>query len=68
MSTRTYLVQGMTCGQCVGSVSREVARLEGVSGEDVELVPDGVSTVTISSAPPLDAAGWLPRSQRPGTS
>ena len=53
MSTMTYLVQGMTCGHCVGSVSREVGRLEGVTGVDVELVPDGVSTVTVTSAAPL---------------
>ena len=55
MSTTTYLVQGMTCGHCVGSVSREVGRLEGVSGVAIELVPDGLSTVTVSSAAPLDA-------------
>ena len=54
MSTTTYLAQGMTCGHCVGSVSREVGRLEGVTGVDIELVPDGVTTVTVSSAAPLD--------------
>ncbi len=53
MSTTTYQVQGMTCGHCVGSVSREVGRLEGVTGVDIELVPDGVSTVTVTSAAPL---------------
>ena len=45
MSTTTYLVQGMTCGHCVGSVSREVGRLAGVTGVDIELVPDGVTAV-----------------------
>ncbi|CAL8978492.1 Copper chaperone CopZ [Cellulomonas sp. T2.31MG-18] len=54
MSTTTYLVQGMTCGHCVGSVSREVGRLAGVTGVDIELVPDGVTTVTVRSAAPLD--------------
>lgn len=55
MTTTTYLVQGMTCGHCVGSVSREVSRLEGVSGVEIELVPDGITTVTVTSAAPLDA-------------
>lgn len=55
MSTTTYQVQGMTCGHCVGSVSREVGRLEGVTGVEIELVPDGVSTVTVTSAAPLEA-------------
>ena len=54
MSTTTYQVQGMTCGHCVGSVSREVGRLEGVTGVEIELVPDGVSTLTVSSAAPLE--------------
>ncbi|MBN9327259.1 MAG: hypothetical protein BGO38_09705 [Cellulomonas sp. 73-145] len=54
MSTTTYQVQGMTCGHCVGSVSREVGRLEGVTRVEIELVPDGVSTVTVTSAAPLE--------------
>ena len=54
MSTTTYQVQGMTCGHCVGSVSREVGRLEGVTGVDIELVPDGITTVTVTSAAPLE--------------
>lgn len=56
MSATTYEVQGMTCGHCVGSVSREVGQLEGVTGVDVELVPDGVSLVRVTSAAPLETS------------
>jgi copper chaperone len=31
MSTRTYCVDGMTCGHCVSSIATEVSRLPGVS-------------------------------------
>ena len=45
MSVMTYQVQGMTCGHCVQSVSKEVGALPGVQAVDVDLAA-GVVTVT----------------------
>ena len=57
MTTTTYKVTGMTCEHCVNSVTSEVGALNGVSTVQVQLVPDGVSTVTVISAATLpDAA------------
>lgn len=53
-ATTSYSVTGMTCGHCVAAVTEEVGRLEGVSDVAVELVPDGASKVTVTSAGPLD--------------
>ncbi|MDR1187600.1 MAG: heavy-metal-associated domain-containing protein [Bifidobacteriaceae bacterium] len=55
MATATYRVEGMTCGHCVKAVKEEVGGLPGVSAVEVELVPEGVSTVLVTSADPLDA-------------
>ncbi|ANJ28523.1 heavy-metal-associated domain-containing protein [Agromyces aureus] len=51
----TYGVAGMTCSHCVGAVTGELGRLDGVSSVDVELVAGGVSRVTVQSAAALDA-------------
>jgi len=51
MITKSYQVNGMTCGHCVSSVSAEVGALPGVSEVTVDL-PSG--QVTVSSAEPLD--------------
>ena len=57
MTTTTYKVTGMTCEHCVNSVTSEVGALNGVSTVQVQLVPDGVSTVTVTSTATLpDAA------------
>lgn len=48
--TRTYVVEGMTCGHCVNAVTQEVSAIEGV--EQVDVVLDG-GTVTVVSAAPL---------------
>lgn len=53
--TRTLGVRGMTCGHCVGAVTGELSRLEGVRAVDVALVAGGVSTVTLTSRGPLSA-------------
>ncbi|MFP3712105.1 heavy-metal-associated domain-containing protein [Puerhibacterium sp. TATVAM-FAB25] len=45
----------MTCGHCVGAVTGELSRLEGVRAVDVALVAGGVSTVTLTSRGPLSA-------------
>ena len=53
MTTTTYKVTGMTCEHCANAVTTEVTALDGVSAVAVQLVPDGVSTVTVTSAAPL---------------
>ncbi len=55
-TTTTYLVSGMTCEHCVHAVTEELAGLAGVSGMRVDLVPDGGSTVTVTSEAPLPEA------------
>jgi copper chaperone len=55
-STVTLPVVGMTCGHCVQAVTQELTALEGVQDVAVELVPDGTSVVTVTSAAPLDDA------------
>lgn len=49
-----YLVTGMTCSHCVASVTEELEALDGVKAVSVELNAGGTSTVTVSSAAPLD--------------
>jgi copper chaperone len=57
MTTTTYKITGMTCEHCVNSVTSEVSALDGVSAVHVQLVPSGVSTVTVTGAAELpDAA------------
>jgi copper chaperone len=56
MTTTTYKVTGMTCEHCANAVTSEVSALDGVSAVQVELAPNGVSTVTVTSAAPLPDA------------
>ncbi|MFE5283794.1 heavy-metal-associated domain-containing protein [Nocardia sp. NPDC056611] len=54
MATSTYTVTGMTCGHCVGSVQKEIGKIDGVTSVDVDLAS---GLVTIESAAELaDAA------------
>lgn len=53
MAMITYPVTGMTCGHCVNAVTSELTSLGGVSAVTVDLVPDGVSQVTVTSDRPL---------------
>jgi len=53
MATTTYKVTGMTCEHCVTAVTSELTSLDGVSGVTADLVPDGVSQVTVTSGSPL---------------
>ena len=53
MTTTSYKVTGMSCGHCANAVASELRRLDGVSAVTVDLVPDGVSLVTVTSAQPL---------------
>lgn len=53
MTSATYRVTGMTCEHCVHWVSAEFGALEGVRDVTVDLVPGGVSAVTVTSDEPL---------------
>lgn len=55
MATTTFKVTGMTCGHCVNAVTSELSGLGGVTAVTVDLVPDGVSLVTVTSDTPLPA-------------
>lgn len=52
--TQTYQVRGMTCGHCVGAVTAELEALDTVSGVTVDVVPQGDSTVTVTSLADMD--------------
>ncbi len=53
MTTTTYKVTGMSCEHCVNAVRSELGNLGGVSAVTVDLVPDGISLVTITGAAAL---------------
>lgn len=46
----TLLVEGMTCGHCVSSVTEEVSEVAGVESVSVELVVGGASTVRVTAS------------------
>jgi copper chaperone CopZ len=54
MTSATYQVTGMTCGHCTQAVGEELRSIAGVRAVAVELVPGGVSAVTVSSDRPLE--------------
>jgi len=45
-----YGVEGLTCGGCVASVQRSVSAVDGVESATVDLVPRGVSRLTITGS------------------
>jgi copper chaperone len=49
MQTATIRIDGMSCGGCVGSVTRALQRVEGVDTVDVTLAPQ-VASVTFDPA------------------
>jgi copper chaperone CopZ len=49
MSTIVSKVQGMTCQHCVGSVTKEVSAIPGVSDVSIDLQVDGLSVVSVES-------------------
>ena len=53
MATTSYKVTGMSCEHCVNAVTDELSGLDGVSAVTVDLVPNGVSLVTVTSDQPL---------------
>lgn len=48
-----YLVDGMTCGHCVSSVTEQISALHGVIGVTVELNAAGTSRVLVTSSMPV---------------
>jgi len=53
MATSTYTVIGMTCGHCEQAVTRELTKIDGVTGVDVTMA---AGTVTVTSDDPIDEA------------
>lgn len=53
MTTTIYDVTGLTCEHCVRAVTGELGGLPGVREVQVELVPGGLSRVTVVSGGPL---------------
>jgi copper chaperone len=53
MASVTYEVTGMTCEHCSRAVSAELKSLTGVTDVRVDLVPDGRSSVQVTSETPL---------------
>jgi copper chaperone len=53
MTSATYKVTGMTCEHCVHAITGELTSLGGVSDVRVDLVPGGLSAVTVTSEAPL---------------
>ncbi len=51
MTTSTYVVEGMTCGHCVRSVSTELSKVPGVRDVAVDLA---TGEVAVTSEGPLD--------------
>ncbi|GLY26255.1 cation transporter [Micromonospora sp. NBRC 101691] len=51
MTTKTYQVQGMTCGHCVSAVSSELGAVAGVTDVQVDLAS---GQVTVTSDAPLE--------------
>ena len=54
MTTQTYSVTGMTCGHCVQAVTAELKAIDGVRDVAVELVPEGTSSVLVTSDQPVE--------------
>jgi copper chaperone CopZ len=46
-STQSLLIEGMTCSHCVNSVTTAVSAVPGVESVEIDLVPDGRSTLTV---------------------
>jgi len=49
MTTQTFPVTGLTCGHCVGAVTSELTALSGVTDVQVDLVPEGTSTLSVTT-------------------
>lgn len=49
MSTAAYLIDGMTCGYCMGKVHEKVRSLSGVTKVAIDLVAGGQSPLLVMS-------------------
>lgn len=56
LQTLTFLVRGMTCEHCVRTVTAELEALDTVTDVAISLVPQGDSTVTVTSSAGLTAS------------
>jgi copper chaperone len=63
VTSKTWIVDGMTCGHCVASVSAEVGKVPGVSDVEVDLATkrvvvtgEGVADDAVVAA--IDEAGY----------
>jgi copper chaperone CopZ len=63
VTSKTWIVDGMTCGHCVASVSAEVGKVPGVSDVEVDLATkrvvvtgEGVADDAVVAA--VDEAGY----------
>ncbi|WP_370890632.1 heavy-metal-associated domain-containing protein [Janibacter sp. GXQ6167] len=52
MTTSTFTVTGMTCGNCVAHLTEELTEI-GATDVKVDLVTGGASPVTVTSDAPL---------------
>jgi copper chaperone len=52
-ATRAYYVRGMTCDHCARAVTAELKALGTVTDVTVDPVPQGVSTITVTSTAEL---------------
>jgi copper chaperone len=55
MSTVGYLVEGMTCGYCMGKVHEKIRSLSGVTKVAMDLVAGGQSPLLVMSETELGA-------------
>lgn len=51
MAQTTLQLEGLTCQGCVGSVTKALFGLPGVTDVNIDLVNDGVSTATVTANP-----------------
>ncbi len=56
MTTQAYLVEGMTCGHCAGSVTSEVSGVAGVENAVVDLDAKTVTVTGVASDDAIAAA------------
>jgi copper chaperone len=56
MISTMYRVEGLTCEHCVSAVRAELTALDGVSDVWVDVNAGGTSSVTVTSAPPVNDA------------
>ena len=66
LQTLTFLVQGMTCGDCVRAVTAELEALDTVTEVAVSLVPQGDSSITVTSSAGLTSGEVREAVQRAG--